>query len=177
MAMATYPGSSSAMGVAIETQRGTPVQPVYWAKTKGLKYKPNLSILEDDTLQGSMVQTYDASVGMRYDSHAWDSFPYLDTLPVFVRAELGSTDTVATKPTSTTLAGNAVVGDLTISSHGTIAVNSWIVIGTGATMETHYTTSLVGTTDPFTVGLQYPILYAHTAGATDGTAAVAGLTG
>ena len=49
--------------------------------------------------------------------------------------------------------------------------------GLAQTLRTHYVTSVAGTTSPYTLTLQYPILFAHTHTATDGSAAITGLTG
>jgi len=163
--------SQTAIGLAKEVTRGTAVAPAYWAKVKSPAYKPNLTILEDDTLQGSMVNVYDVTSGFRYDGHGWTTFPYMDVLPLYVLAELGSPDTVSTAPTNTTLSASAAAGATTISTVGTIAANSWITLGTGASLETHYTTNVSGG-GPYTVTLQYPLLYAQSSGV-----AVTGLTG
>src|SRR5579859_4538726 len=166
-----YATAQTTIGLAKEVTKGTPVAPAYWAKVKAPKYKPNLTVIEDATLQGSMVQIYQQVPGMRYDGHGWDTYPYLDMFPLYVLAELGSTDTVSAAPTNTTLASSAAVGAATVSCTATIAANSWITIGTGATLETHYTTAVSGS-GPYTVTLQYPLLYAQGNGAT-----VTGLTG
>ena len=169
--MPAFATSATTIGLAKEVTRGTPVSPAFWAKVKSPKYKPELAVIADDTLQGSMVAVYNQTPGMRYDTHAWDGYPYMDVFPLYVLAELGSPDTVTTKPTNTTLAASAAAGANTISATGTVAANSWIVIGSGATLETHYTTAVSGA-GPYTVTLQYPLLYAQA-----NAAAVTGLTG
>src|SRR5580698_9987873 len=116
-AYATYQ-TTVAMGK--ETTRGTFVAPTMWAKVKSPKYKPEPTIIEDDTLQGSAVSIYQQTLGMRYDSHGWDTMPYLDTFPNFLEAELGSTDTLTTAPTSTTLSALCAAGATTISTTATI---------------------------------------------------------
>jgi len=166
-----YAVAQTEIGLAKEVTRGTPVAPAYWAKVKAPKFKPSLTVIEDDTLQGSMVSVYDQTPGMRYDSHGWDGYPHLDIFPLYLLAELGSTDTVSTAPTNTTLSSSAAAGATTISTAATVAANSWIKIGSGATQETHYTTAVSGS-GPYTVTLQYALQYAQSNGAT-----VTGLTG
>lgn len=168
--MTIYAVPQTTVGLAIETVRNTPVAPAVWAKVKSPAYKINQMLLEDDTLQGSMVSTYDATTGLRYDSHGWSTHAYLDVLPYYVLAELGSPDTKTAAPSNTTFAASAAAGALTISLAGSIAVNSWITIDTGAVIEAHYTTAVSGA-GPYTVTLQYPLNYAHSSGA-----AVTGLT-
>lgn len=159
--------------ISLEATRGTAAASNYQSmKVKNPKWKPELSLLEDATLQGSMVRIYDLIPSLRYDSHGWDSYPYLDAFPVMVAAELGSSDTVTAAPASTTLAAQGTAGSSTIQTNATIAANSYIVIGSGATVESHKTTAVAGTSAPFTVTLQYPLLYTQ-ASAT----AVTGLTG
>lgn len=167
-----YATAQTQIGLAIETTRGTAAPPDFWVPVKAPKYKPELTLIEDDTLQGSMVSTYDLVPGLRYDSHGWDSYPYLDSFPVLVRAELGSSDTMTTAPTSTTLASAATAGATSIDTSASIAADSWIVIGSGATLETHQTTGVTGSTAPFTVALATVLVYAQASGTT-----VTGLTG
>lgn len=166
------PVAESQLGIAFETTRGTGVAPAYWLPVMGPKYKPDIKFLPDQTLQGSMVDIYDEIPSLRSDSHGWDSYPYMDTFPVYLRACLGSSDTLTAAPASTTLAASAAVGATTISTTATIAANSWIVIDTGVgVQETHYTTAVSGTATPFTVTLAYPLVFAHNNAAT-----VTGLT-
>lgn len=173
-----YATPQTEIGLAVETSRGAGASPAYWMKVKAPKYKPDQTWNPDETLQGSMVKVYDLVSGLRYDAHGWDSYPYLDSFPVLIRGLLGSTDATTVAPTATTLSSSAVAGATTISTAGTIAANSWIVLDTGVTgptgntiQETHFTTA-VGGSGPFTVTLAFPLLYGHSSGA-----AVAGLTG
>jgi hypothetical protein len=165
-----YAVAQTQIGLAIESTRGTAAAPQFWEPVKGPKYKPDLTMIPDDTLQGSMVAVYNQIPGMRYDSHGWDAYPYLDSFPVFLRAELGSADTLTTAPTSTTLASAAAAGSTSISATASIPAGSWVSIGAGGTLETHKTTAVTGT-GPYTVTLQYPLIYTQASGA-----AVTGLT-
>src|SRR5271157_5747679 len=166
-----YSVSQTTLGIAKEITRGTPVTPAYWIPVKSPKYDPNLQTIEDDTLQGSMVGVYNLTRGMRYDGHGWDGFPYLDTFPLMVMAELGSTDTVVSSAVSTTLSGGTAIGATTITTAATVPSGSYITIGTGATMETHKTNTVSGSSAPYTVTLFYPCIFAHVS-----TEAVVGLT-
>ena len=165
------------LGLAKEVTKGTPVNPAYWLKVKNPKWKPELVLLQDDTLQGSMVKIYDLVPGMRHDVNSWDGFPYMDTFPLYAVGGLGSADTTTVAPGSTTLSSGASAGAATISTAATIAAGSWIVIDAGVgKMEVHQTQAVSGA-GPFTItlqqgGLGYNLLYAHNSGAT-----VSGLTG
>ncbi len=172
MVTVAYSTSQTTLGLAVEVTRGTPVAPAYWLPIKAPKYKPDLILNPDETLQGSMVQTYDLIAGQRYDSHGWDSFPYMDTFPNLLRAELGSSDNKTAAPSNTTLAALCAAGASTISSTASIAAGSWIVIdgATDGLRETHYTTAVSGT-GPYTLTLAYPTIYAHI-----NTAPITGLT-
>jgi hypothetical protein len=162
-----FPVAETEIGVAIEVTKGTAVAPAFWIPVKSPKYKPDLTLLPDETLQGSMVQVYNLVAGMRYDAHGWDAPPYLDSFPVFVRAELGSTDNLVAAPTSTTVATPATAGATTLLVTATVAQGSWIIVGTGATQETCF----IKTTVTTTLTLATPLVYAHAA-----TETVVGLT-
>jgi hypothetical protein len=167
---AAYAVAQSTMGLALEATRGTPVSPVYWIPYRAPKYVPTRMFLPDETLQGSMVSVYGLTPGMRYDSHGWDSYPYLDTFPILVCAELGSSDTVTAAPASTTLSTSAAAGATTIVTAGSIATGSFITLGSASlgTLESHYTTNVTGS---YTITLASPLAFAHTSGS-----AVTGLT-
>lgn len=152
------------IGLAKETTRGVGVAPTAWVPIKGPKYKPDITMIPDDTIQGSMVSVYNEIPGQRYDSHGWDGYPYLDTFPLFLQAELGSSDGFTAAGTATTLAAAATAGASTISATATVAANNWIVIGSGGTLETHYVTAVSGT-GPYTVTLQTALLYSQASGA------------
>lgn len=158
-----YPTATTEVGVAVEVTRGTAVAPAYWIPVKSPKYKPDLTLIPDETLQGSMVAVYNLVPGMRYDSHGWEAPPYLDTFPVFVRAELGSTDTVTAAPAATTLAASAAVGATTVTTVAAVAAGSWIVIGlvSNNTLETHLVKSVAG--DILTLAV--PLIFAQPSGA------------
>lgn len=158
------PVAETQIGVAIEATRGTYQTPAYWLPVMGPKYKPDLKLLPDETLQGSMVSIYDEIPGLRNDSHGWDSYPYLDTFPVLLRALLGSSDTLTAAPSSTTLSSAAAAAATTISTATSIASGSWIVIDSGVGLqETHLVNSVSGA-GPYTVTLAYPLAYAHASG-------------
>lgn len=166
-----YSTSTTQIGIAIETVRGSaPSQPKYMFPVKAPKYKPDLTYIPDDTLQGSRVEVYDMVPGMRYDTHGWDAPPYLDSFPILARLELGSSDSLTTAPASTTLSTATAAGSSTISTAASIAAGSWITFGSGNATETHKVASVSGT-GPFTVSLTSPVVNGGTTGA------VTGLTG
>jgi hypothetical protein len=161
-----YATSQSQIGLAIEETRGTAETPKFWVPVKGPKYKPELTVITDNTLQGSMVSNYNDVPGLRYDSHGWDSWPYLDSFPLFLRAELGSPDTMTAASTATTLSSSAVVGATTVDLTASVTANTYIVIGSSPTQETHLVTAVTGTATPYAATLAYPLLYPQASGAT-----------
>jgi hypothetical protein len=167
-----YASAQTVIQLGIETTKGTAATPKFAIPVKAPKYKVDLTVIEDETLQGTMALVYDQVPGMRYDSHGWDGYPYLDLFPALVRCEFGSTDTLTTAATSTTLATAAAVGATTIKTTATLAAGDFVTLGSGATLETHQVKSVSGTATPFTATLVYPLIYAHATGGT-----VTGLTG
>lgn len=166
------PVAETQLGIAIETSRGTAVAPAFWLPVMGPKYKPDIKYLPDSTLQGSMVNLYDEVPSLEVDTRGWDSYPYLDTFPLLVRAELGSTDTLGSAPTATTLSSSATAGATTVQTAASVAAGKWVVIDSGVgVQETHKVISVAGTAAPFTLTLDYPVRFAHNSGA-----AVTGLT-
>lgn len=162
------PTAETEIGLAIEATRGVPATPTSWFKIMGPKYKPDVQLLPDETLQGSMLKTYDLIPGLEFDSHGWDQLLYLDSFPNLVRGELGSPDNIVVAPSNTTLSAPAAAGASTITVANSVATGSWIVIDQGVgTLETHLVAT--GGTSPV---LEYPLAFAHASGAT-----VTGLTG
>ncbi|HEX7355316.1 MAG TPA: phage tail tube protein [Mycobacteriales bacterium] len=160
MANTAYSVSQTEIGLAVETVRGTAVAPAFWIPAKSPKYEPKLTLIADDTLQGSMVETYDEVPGMRYDSHGWEGYPYLDSFPLFLRAELGSSDTLTAAGAATTLSAAAIAGAATITTATALTEGSYVVIGAGGTLETRLVASVA--TD--TATLAFPLIYAHASG-------------
>ncbi|MDE2096456.1 MAG: hypothetical protein KGL39_04360 [Patescibacteria group bacterium] len=167
-----YPSSLTTVGVAVEATRGTPVAPSLWIPVKGPKYKPNLQLIPDETLQGVDAQVQDLVEGLQYDSHGWTAPIYLDTFPFLVRAELGSPDTKTSAITATTLSASAVQGATSVSITGTVATGDAVVIGSASngTLEAHILGTVSGA-GPYTCALNEPLVYAQPSGAT-----VTGLT-
>ena len=167
---AAFSVAQSELLIALEAVRGTAAATTMAMPYKAPKYKPDLTLEPDETLQGSMATVYDLIRGLRYDSHGWDSYPYLDSFPVLLAAALGSPDTVGTAPTSTTTDGTAVAGATTLP----LTANSgagWVKIGSGATQETRKITTVTGSVAPFSATLATPLAFAHGTGET-----VTGLT-
>lgn len=156
-----YAVPQTEIGIAIETVRATPVAPAYWMKAKAPKYVPDLTMIPDDTLQGSMVTTYSMVRGLRYDKHGWDGYPRMDSFPVLIRGELGSADTLTAAPTATTLSSAAAAGATTVDLTASVAAGSYIVIGSGATQETHVIKSLAS----LVATLNTPLANAQASGA------------
>lgn len=167
------PVAETTIGVAIETTKGTPVTPDYWLPVMAPKYAPDIKYLPDQTLQGSMVDIYDQIPSLRMDTHGWDSYPYLDTLPIYIRCCLGSEDHLTAAPASTTLSSAATAGATTIDVVGTVSADSYLVIdqGTVGLQETVYVTAATTASSPYTLTLAYPLVFDHA-----GSATVQGLT-
>lgn len=159
-----YAVPQTSIGLALEVTRGTPLAPTAWFKAKAPKYKPDLTMIEDDTLQGSMVKVYETIPGLRYDAHGWDSFLYMDVMPILVKAELGSSDTLTTALASTTLSAGAAVGATTITCTATTTSGQFIVIDTGGLLEANQIKTGAAGLSPST--LLFPLNYAHNSGAT-----------
>src|SRR5208282_5928168 len=89
-----YPTAQTTVGISLEAVVGTPYAggPTHILPVKAPKYKPDLMLIPDDTLQGSMVPTYDLVTGLRYDGHGWNAPPYLDSFPNLIACEFGSAD-------------------------------------------------------------------------------------
>ncbi len=162
-AFSAIPTPETQVGIAIETERGTPVAPAFWLPILGPKYKPDLQMLPDMGLRGSMVSLYDEVPGLRYDSYGWDNHPYLDTLPVLLRALLGSPDTKTAAPANTELVKAGKAGDTKILTKETIAEGSYVVIGAGVgTQETHLTGKPKEVkSEEWEIPLIYPLAFAH----------------
>ena len=163
-----YPVADTTIGIALEATRGTAVAPQVWVPVKAPKYKPNLTLIPDETLQGSMVQTYDLVTGIRYDGHGWTAPPYMDSFPYLLAAEFGSRDTRITAATGTiTTSAAYAAGVTTVTFVGAtgLAVGQWIVFGSAAlgTLETHQLKSGSGL-GPWT--LSSPLINAVASGAT-----------
>lgn len=157
---AAYATPQTTIGLIPEVTRGVPLAPTYWFKVKAPKYKPDLTMIEDDTLQGSMVKVYETIPGLRYDSHGWDSFLYMDVLPLLAKFELGSSDTVTAATTATTLGALAAAGATAVTFAASIATGAFIVIDTGGLLEANYVK-----TGGTSATLQFPLNYGHANGA------------
>ncbi len=88
-----YANSQSVLGVAVETTRNTWVTPAFWIPVTSPQVSPMVTQVKDDALRGSMVLHYDDINTVRHDEYTFTTYCYLDTLPVFLRAILGSSDT------------------------------------------------------------------------------------
>ena len=153
------PVPETQVGIALEVTRGTPVAPVFWLPIMSPKYKPDLQLLPDEGLRGSMVTLYDEVPGLRFDGHGWDSYPYLDSFPVFLRALLGSSDKKTVAPADGELKVEAVAGATEVEFEVEVEAVSYVVIGSGAG---HQETVLV-TNKAAKQKLAYPLVFTHPA--------------
>jgi hypothetical protein len=125
------PVPETEVGIALETVRGTPVAPEYWIPIMGPKYKPDVKLLPDEGMRGSMVKIYDEIPSLRVDTHAWDQYPYLDSFPVLVRALVGSKDTRTAIVVATKLIAEAKVTDKKILSTIDVPIGTVFVLDEG----------------------------------------------
>lgn len=82
------------VGLGIETVRGTAVAPTLFVPAKSPSWVPVITELDDVGVRGSMVDKYDQIAGLRHDTFDFSCDVFADTFPAFVRACLGSTDTM-----------------------------------------------------------------------------------
>ncbi len=165
-----YPSALTRIGLALETTRGTlESAPSYMVPVKAPKYTPDLTMLDDETIQGSMVKVYDVVPGLQMSKYSWDSFPYLDSFGLFLFALWGGPDVVGTAPTATTLSSAATAGSFTITTATALAAGDWITLsgGVGNLYEAHEVISVA--TD--TATLRTPLISSYASGT-----AVNGLT-
>ena len=164
-AFSAIPTPVTTIGLGKETTRGSAVAPTFFLPVMAPKYKPDRQYLSDESLQGSMVQTYDMIPGLRYDAHGWDQYLYLDSFPLLIQAELGSSDTYVAAPASTTLAAPAAAGAASVSLTASVPAGSYVTLGTAGAgnLETHKVASITGT-GPYTAVLSYPVINAQTSG-------------
>ena len=129
------PVPETTIGVALEAVRGMPEEPTNWVPIMGPKYKPDLQLLPDAGLRGSMVTLYDEVPGLRFDGHSWDSYPYLDSFPIFLRALLGSKDTLTPITPLTTLVAEVKVADKKILTVAALVEGTTVVLDEGLVTE------------------------------------------
>jgi len=163
-----YPVAQTQMGLALEGTRGTGEAPTVWLPMKAPKYKPDLMLIPDQTLQGSMVMTYDLVTGIRYDAHGWNAPPYLDTFPTLLLCEFGYEADFTAAGAPVAVGADAIVPAATtalLSSATGISDGTWLVFGSStypANLETKQVLSIA--TD--TVTVNQPFIYNHAIGET-----------
>lgn len=90
-----YPANIQWLGFAKETTPGTPVAaPTIWVPVDTPVWKPNVQILKDGALRGSMAVDYNQQQGLRYDTVQFKTYFYLDSVYFLFRSLLGTTDTL-----------------------------------------------------------------------------------
>lgn len=77
-----------------ETTPNTKVAATWYLPAKSPQWTPNIQMLDDTGIRGSMVDVYDQVAGIRHDTMDWTMDVYADTVPALFRAALGSADTV-----------------------------------------------------------------------------------
>lgn len=96
MTAGTTPLSTASvwLGLAVETTRGTGVSPTSFIPVRSPVFDPNLAMLEDKGLRGSMVDVYGMIPGIQSGAINFSGDVFMDTFPNLLRCMLGSTDTV-----------------------------------------------------------------------------------
>ena len=92
-----YPSNLQWVGAAKETTYGTPIAtPTFWIPVdqSSIKWKPDQATLPDMALRGLMGMEYQQVAGMRTDTLAYKTFPYMDSLYQQFIALFGTTDAV-----------------------------------------------------------------------------------
>jgi hypothetical protein len=89
-------GYTQWVGQAPETTYGTAqAVPTFWTPATAPVYTPNLTMLVDDALRGSMAMEFGQVAGFRYDTVVYKTYFYLDTVYLFLRQILGSADLIS----------------------------------------------------------------------------------
>ena len=128
------PVPETQVGIAVETVRGTPVAPAFWLPVMGVKYKPTRQYLPDEGLRGSMVTIYDEIAGLRFDEYGYDTYPYMDSFPVLLRALLGSKDKLTLPTPLTTLVKEAKAADKKVFVEEEVKEGATVVLDEGGVL-------------------------------------------
>jgi hypothetical protein len=89
-----YLVANTFFGIGVETTWGTPVVPGFWIPVMDPKWTTKLKWIADEAMYGSAAQNRDQVPGVRYDELSLKHSVYPDSIPNFMRAALGSADTV-----------------------------------------------------------------------------------
>lgn len=92
-----YPSNLQWVGAAKEAVPGVAeAAPTFWIPVDGssLKYKANQSVLTDQAYRGMMSADFQQVQGMRFDTLAYKSYIYMDSVYQHILALLGKPDTV-----------------------------------------------------------------------------------
>jgi hypothetical protein len=92
-----YPSNLQWIGAARETTYGTPVAaPTFWipADMASIKWVPIVNPLPDTAVRGLMSGEFQQVAGMRHDTLAYKTFPYLDSVYQHFLAAFGKADAV-----------------------------------------------------------------------------------
>lgn len=92
-----FPSNLQWIGAAKETTYGTAIAaPTFWIPADGssIKWKPEQNVLTDQALRGLMGTDYQQLQGMRSDTLAYKTYPYMDSVFQHFLATFGNPDTV-----------------------------------------------------------------------------------
>jgi hypothetical protein len=90
-----YAVSNGFLGLALEAVRGTAAADPIYTPAKEPKYAAIITWLDDDSLRGSMVATYDSVQGVRHGEFDLKGNVQMDTFPILLQAALGGADAIA----------------------------------------------------------------------------------
>lgn len=89
-----YLTSQQFFGIAKEVTRDTPVTPDIFIPAIGPKWSPKLGWIPDNGLRGNPTENFDQVPSVRHDELTLKTPMYADVFPNFLKAILGSVDTV-----------------------------------------------------------------------------------
>jgi Phage tail tube protein len=129
-----YPSNLTWLGIAKETTYGTPVAtPTYWIPLMDPAWKPDQKILLNEAIYGDMSKVHGAVQGTRFDTLAYKTYLFLDTIFPHMETILGAADTVTgasdpyTHKTSLQNTGNAQPPSWTLSLYN--GAETWQMAG------------------------------------------------
>lgn len=161
----TYAPAKQFVGIANETQQGSPVAMTFTQLVEHFKPKDAPKFLADKAWRGSMGTDSFAEIqGVKIADLDFGGPVFGDGIGFFLRNILGDLAATGTPTGSgaTTLAAQANAGASSLSTVATIPNGTIIQIGTGATAEIATTGTPTGS-GPFTIPLSggYTLLYQH----------------
>lgn len=126
--MTLVAAEQSFLGIALETTAGTPVAPTNYIRYSQLTPSGQPNPLMDESVQGSMVKTYDTIAGLNQSSVGVQGNVYADEIGWFLASILGDVATTgAGDPYSTTFAAknNGQPKTYTLTDYDGVGATAW----------------------------------------------------